>query len=482
MLLDPPPVADAAEGERIRVTGLAERMLLGNWYDDLVTELGMFLAPEVLERITHPDITRNALKSYASQSNVLYSEPPTVTAGDADLAPITPLELWPLRQRGNLLTQGLRDSFMRVDWTKGIGIGYRVVSPAFVTEAWALANRPDVPVGLRELRPRSLDGKAVWTRDTWDVSDQANPVFRIETWGGEAWVDMTQRFMPDLAPGAYPYMDAAGPIFPWVMYHPEITDSLWHWNERLELIDGTLKVGCLWTMWLHGVRDCSHPQRVGMDVEAPQASRTEGPRPVDKIALDQSAILLLRSAANKNGSVTTLAPAMDPKAMADAIMSYEAGLAQSAGLSAADVSVGGTTGMSGYAIVVSRDGQRRQWAAQRPAAEMGDRLLLATAARLANAYGTTSLPTEPADYEVVYADVGKTVDELLKELEEATKLVAAGLIGPIDAIRRVFPNLSYDGAIRRLTDIAKQRVIADEIAKIANPPPPAVLDPLPAGA
>lgn len=468
MIAAPPTPESPDETERMRVTGQAERVLTGDWYDDLVTELAQFLSPEVLDRMSHPDITRNALKSYATQSNVLYTEAPTVSAGGADLTPILRPELWPLRQRGHLLTIGLRDSFMRLDYYEGIGVTYRVVSPAMILAAWADPKRPDVVVGLQELRLRQFGDSAVWTRDTWDVSNPAAPIFRIETQRDSAWVDVTARYHPDQPAGWYPYMRKGAPVFPWIMYHPEITDCLWHWRERLELLDGTLKVGCLWTMWLHGVRDCSHPQRVAVDVDAPQASATDSLRPVDKIALDQSAILLLRSVNSRNGSVTTLAPAMDPKATADAILSYEAGMAQSAGLSAADVQQGGTSGMSGYAIVVSRDGQRRQWAAQRPAAEMGDRMLLATAAKLTNEYGSTSLPEEPEAYTITYAEVGKTADEMLAELDEAMKLVDAGLIGPIDAVRRVFPAMDQAAAIKHLHDIALQKQI---VATISGPPP-----------
>jgi hypothetical protein len=473
------PKWDAPEDqERVRMSALAERMLLGDWYQDLAQELTQYLAEPVVKRMTHPDITRNPLKSTSIQQNVLYTKPPTVTADGADdLTPILSPELWPLRQRCHLMTIGLRDSFMRLDWYEGRGLSYRVVAPSYVS-AWATTERPDVPVVVQELRPRRKgSGDPVWTRDTWDVRDPAAPIFKIEAVVDGAWVDVTQTYY---AGTGYPYLLGSAPILPWVMYHPEITDQLWHWNERLELIDGTLKVGCLWTLWIHGVRDCSHPQRVGVDVEAPQATSTGGPSPVDRIALDQSAILLFRSANGRNGSLSTLAPAMDPKDMADAILAYEAGLAQVAGINAADIQAGGTTGMSGYAIVVSREGQRRAWAAQKPAAMLGDQRLLATAAMLSNAYGGTSLPTDLAAYRIEYADISRTTDDILAEIEEVTKLVAAGYIGPIDAVRRLNPSLDFAGAVARLADIEKQKIIAAGITGQSVEPAPT--DPPPAGA
>lgn len=477
-----PLAADSADQERQQATALAERILTGNWYPDLLIELTQFLAPEVLARMTHPDITRNLLKSWCSQGNVLYTKPPTVTADGAELGPILKPELWPLRQHGNLLTQGLRDSFMRLDYYEGIGVAYRAVSPSYVC-AWATAERPDVPVVIQEMRLRLHNGKTEWTRDTWDVRDLVRPVFKIEIQDGPKgeWADITSMHMPRLAPGAYPYMRGPVPIFPWVMYHPEITDRLWHWDDRIELIDATLKVGCLWTMWLHGCRDCAHPQRVGVDLDAPQATTTEGIRPVDKIALDQSAILMLRSVSGRTGSLTTLAPGMDPKAQADAILSYEAGMATSAGLSAADVQTGGTAGMSGYAIVVSRSGQRRLWEAQKPAALMGDRLLLATAAKLSNAYGSTALPESPDAYTVSYAEVERDAAEIKSEMDESQTLVDAGLMGPIDAVMKAYPSLDAKGALAKLIDIAEQKqLVAAVAARFAIRQPPAAPDPEPA--
>lgn len=465
-----PLADDSADQERQQATALAERILFGDWYADLVNELSQFLAPEVLARMTHPDITRNLLKSFSTQGNVLYSAPPTVAANGAELAPILKPELWPLRQHGNLVTQGLRDSFMRLDWHDGIGLTYRVVTPSYVC-AWATAEQPGVPVVVREMRLRQHAGKPTWTRDTWDITNPAAPKFKIEVQEGpkKQWADVTQMHAPKLAPGAYPYMRPSGPLWPWVMYHPQITDRLWHWNDRIELVDATLKVGCLWTMWLHGCRDCAHPQRIGVDMEAPQAVATEGVRPVDKIALDQSAILMLRSVSGKNGSVTTLAPGMDPKAQADAILAYEAGMGTSVGLSAADIQTGGTNGMSGYAIVVSRSGQRRMWEAQRPAALMGDRQLLATAAAFSNAYGSTALPEEPDAYTVTYAEVERTADEIKGEMDEVQTLVDAGLMGPIDAVIKVYPSLDAAGALAKLMDIAEQkRVVAALAARFAT--------------
>lgn len=462
---------------RWRLTATRERMMTGDWYEDLRTELEQFFAPQVLARMTHPDTTRNPQKTYNVQKNVLYDESPTVsTQGEAvDLSAILKPELWPLRQRSHLLTLGLRESLMRLDWYEGIGVSYRVVSPAWCI-ASARPERPDMPVSVQELRPRMApEGEVVWTWETWDVSDPTLPVYRIERIDPQTGrrVDVSEQYRAGEV--GYPYLDTAGaPILPYILFHAQITDQLWNWEEQRELVDGTLKVGALWTLWFHGVRDCSHPQRYGLDVEAPSAVSTSSTTPVDKIALDQSSILLLTSRKEKSGSLNTLAPAMDPKSMAEAIVQYEAGLAQEAGISPADLQVGGTSGMSGYAIVVSRDGLRRAWRAQQPAAAMGDALLLATAARLVNAYGTATgtqsppLPESATSYAVTYAEVGRTPDEIMATFAQIDALAAKGLAGPLDVVQHVYPSLGRDGAIEKLIDIRRQQAELDAALEAAG--------------
>lgn len=460
---NPPNPEDKARWE---LTSQRERMLCGDWYADLNEELTQFFAPEVLQRITHPDTTRNPQKSYNVQKNVLYSEPPSVSVeGKPDTSALTPAELWPLRKRGHLLTLGLRESLMRLDHYPATGMSYRVVSPAWVC-AWATTERPDMPVVVIEQSVRRAAGQTQdwWTWETWDVRDPKNPIRKIErddpdTPGGR--LDVTTLFEGSTA---YPYIrkDGTG-ILPWVLYHAEVTDQLWNWREQRELVDGTLKVGALWTIWFHGCRDCTHPQRVSIDMDAPQATTTGGTNPVDRIALDQSAILMLNSKSGRNGSITTLAPAMDPKAFADAIMQYEAGLAQEAGISPADLQVGGASGASGYAIVVSRAGLRQSQRDQIPAAAMGDALLLATAAAMVNAYGSppAPLPEDPKAYGITYADVGRSLEEIKAEMEHSDALIEAGLAGPIDAIQRVYPQLTREGAIAKLVDIRRQQAEID---------------------
>ena len=475
MVLDRPNPPEPEDIARWNLTALRERMLIGDWYEDLRIELSQFFAPEVLARMTHPDVTRNPQKSFNVQKNVLYNDPPVVVIetgeGEAteptDLDAIIRPELWPLRQRCHLLTLGLRESFMRLDWHEGGGIGYRIVSPAWVT-AWATPAKPTVPVVVRELRLRKAEGEVDpwWVWETWDLRDPKAPVFKVEindSHDAKKLIDVTLRFAKE-GDGPYPYLRTNGEgILPWVLYHACVSDQLFGWQEQRELVDGTLKVGALWTLWFHGCRDCSHPQRVGLDVEAPAATNTQTViGPVDKIALDQSAILLLNSKGGRNGSLTTLAPAMDPKAMADAIMAYEAGLSQEAGISPADLQVGGSAGMSGYAIVVSRDGLRTAQRSQIPSAMMGDQQLLATAAMLANAYGDGGgLPEDPEAYAITYADLGKSAEEIKGDLAEIETLTGAGLIGPIDAIQRVYPQLDRDSAIQKVVDIQRQQAEID---------------------
>ena len=75
----------------------------------------------------------------------------------------------------------------------------------------------------------------------------------------------------------------------------------------------------------------------------------------------------------------------------------------------------GSSAQSGYAIVVSREGLRRARRRIIPPMRMADQLLLSKAAKMSNRYGKTKLPTEPADYIIQYADLGKSIEELKRE-------------------------------------------------------------------
>jgi hypothetical protein len=476
-----PQPEDADDKARVKHSAIRHRMLIGEWKQDLIDELRQFFAPEVLVRITHPDVSRCVAASAWRQLNVGYNDSPTVTIdpdGDPDnepadddqpdLRPIITPRLWPMRQQGNLITIGLNESLMRLDWNAerkeltGYGIDYRPVWPDFVT-AKAHPDMPDTPVRVEELRLRYRPGteECEWTWEVWDVELRQSPIFRIDALrkssDGQSLVrvDATAEYMPVDWDGSYPYVDKAGdPVLPYELYHEHMSDRLWNERDGSEVVEATLKVGVLHTFWLHGVRDAAHPQRYGVDVEIPSA-RNLGPdgREVDSVTLDQTAILLFKSRNGQGGTLGTLDPAMDVEATLAAITDYARAALTDAGLRIRD---GEMSRVSGYALVVDSEQLRQAQRRQIPARRLGDQRLLAKAAKLVNKYEGWSLPERPEAYQISYHGIPKSLEEVRSDVERINILRGIGLISDVDALLELHPEWTPDQAKRKLIEIRQQ--------------------------
>lgn len=443
-------------------------MLTGEWEEDALAREADFFAEEVRMMLPAPELSHNPLLSAIQQVCITYDDPPAVTTkvGEPDLSPILPEELWPLMQERAIKCEGMGECFIRLDWDKADGrLTVRVVPSDMIARVKHRDNRPDSPVALEELRPRrnKATNTEEWTWDVWDVSDPKNPIFRIEAvdkLDPKIRRDVTAEYADS---PEYPYRKKdTTPIFPWIIYHARVSNCMWNPYRGMEIVRGTLTVAALQTMWVAGFRDGAHPQRYIIDGEV-QTTRTmpvsgdaisSARLGIDVVHMNPMSLLSIRSRGTdgRSASASQFQPAMDPKTAGEALEAFEAGLAMYLGISPADVSRG-SAHASGYAIVVSRDGLRRAQRRMIPPARMGDRMYLATAAMMTNAYGGTSLPESPADYQIEYAGVGLTLDEVRAEIDEVKLLDEAGLIHPADAYLRFHPGLTRAQAIRDLAEI-----------------------------
>jgi len=452
------------DAERWDEQGKRWRLFEGEWEQDALDREAEFFSPEVREFLPRPELSRNVFASVNRQIAVLYDEPWEVRAGDADgddLAVVLTEELLPLCQQRNLYTEGCNECLMRLDIRGEPGkqyLSYRVV-PAHMVVCQASKSRPDVPDVVSELRPRvnPNTGLEEWTWETWDVSDPTAPTFKIESIDerGER-TDVTDLYVRDEtgAPSAaYPYKDGA-PIFPYVLYHRRVSNRLWAPFAGMELPFGTLTSAAGWTMWLGGLRDGAYPQRYSIDCDVVgSATAKSGAVAVEYQRLNHLMLLQLRSRGERQANVGQFQPAMDPKSFGEALADFDAGLAIYADVSPSDLQV--SRGESGYAIVVRRDGVRRAQRRQMAPALLGDRLLLATAARLANAYLGASLPTEPAEWSIRYGILGQSPEERKALVDETLALLAAGLLDQVTAWMRLNPGATEDDAAAALARVGR---------------------------
>jgi hypothetical protein len=245
----------------------------------------------------------------------------------------------------------------------------------------------------------------------------------------------------------------------WQRRTPIRSSRLWNWTEGAELTNGSLRLGALWTSWNDGFISCSHPQRWILDVDTQAGiTQTIAGTAVDVVPVDRKAILKFHSKGPAGGSLGQFNPAMDVLSSAEALKLYEQGLAVYAGLNPADLQV--TQAQSGYAIVVSRNGQRRQQKLVEPSFRMADQMLLAKAAALANVYANAGLSENPRDYQIHYRALQPSTAEMKEQAEIIEKELAMGMISQIDALRQMHPEIESDeDALERLLKVRETEAI-----------------------
>ena len=435
------------QAPRIREQLLRERLLTGAHRPDITAEIQKDYAPEIAAELQlNPDLSENAFHLTLSQIAVSYDEPPEVSAdGDPDLDAIVTPALWPKMQERDMHQRGIRECFVRLDWPTEEGIPaevqYRVVTPGRITKAVAARGQPDRVAMVEEWRPRTRgtdEGPIhVETYETWDVRD------------------------PDGAP-----------ILPYVLYHARLQDRLFDWMAGTELVAGTLRLAVGWTSWWDAFNNSASPQRVAIDLEPPAgtAITIQGARNLETITTSPKTILKFNSTRDGSGRIDTYPPGLSPMEGVEALRSYGERLAVYAGLNPGDLQASGSS-RSGIAIIVSRDGQRRAQQRAEPSNRAGDRQLLACAARLANAYGGTALPTDERAYQIQYARLGLSQQERALAIENLTAERDLGLVSRVTLARRLDPSLESDE--EAIAYLVQQQVQENALAAALAPLMPA---------
>jgi hypothetical protein len=481
----PPKPRPPSEIDRA-LWGQAEvrQSILDERWEYLVSEaMTAFYAAEVLARITHIDLSRNPAAYAWNALNTLYDDTPTVAAEDTPaeaLALTSTPELWALRHESQLRAIAIGESLMRLDVRDG-QVRYRVVGAEYV-EMQADPDRPGVLGAIRETRLRDLGMGPEWTRETWAP---ARAEYRVEAYrerpggGSSEWVDVTATAWPD---GGYPYVDATGPILPYVLCHLELHGALRRPGRWTSLVSATVAAAVLHTWWLMGMRDCASPQTIALD-SFPAGAATDptvtlaSTVEIQRLVKDPSSIALFKSANGTGGSVFNLDPTMDPSSYRQSIDDYIATALRDCGLGPTDEAP--AKGVSGAAIAVSREALRRSQRQQRPAAEQADREILATAARLARIASTPPaplaalLPTDPSAYSISYRGIAPSTDEIRTAAERQRILLDLGLTERWRAIMEVHPEITRTEAEAMAARIERQRIRMAAPPRAARPAAPA---------
>ena len=288
------------------------------------------------------------------------------------------------------------------------------------------------------------------------MRDPAAPVFQIlEVDGKGRTYDATATWAPEFV-GTYPYRSRDGaPILPYVLYHRQRGNQLWHPYAGRELVDSTLQVGALYSLWGYLVRDASHPLRYlsGAKIRGTQ-ERGGGTTARQEVHVDPTAILQLIPDGGGSVQVGQWMAGTDPERLQMAIDAYEIRSAAHGGLQPDDLQrVGGPE--SGRAIALKREAVREHQRAMLPEFERGDQSTLSLIAALLNIYSGTSYPE--GGYRMRYPGLPLTADERRSRLEEAQGEISLGIASLVDVVMAKNPGWTREEAQQHLELVQTER-------------------------
>lgn len=472
---EPPLPNDAADFARWQYTRRSRRMLYGLWDEDLRQYVELAVGPKRTNAWKLIDLSANVYKSSMTQLAVCHRKPGKLTnagsstSADAMTKALRKGGFWSLMRRFERDTLGLREMLLRLD----VVDGRPLVRPAFpdYVLASASAEEPDRPVVIKEAILRDDGGRSIWTWDCWSIADPANPRMQVlDERGNDASPKFLRRADGSPAPEGglvgrdYTWRWRDGrPFLPYVCYHGATTGQLWDWAEGRELVEGTFIVAILWTFFGHCVRTASWPQRWGMNVTAATdvAGGDERTRR-DRVETDPATVALFLQDPDANGppQLGQWIAGADPSTLADAIALYERRLAAFANINPANVQRVAGDPRSGFALAITREGQREAQDAHEPQMIDGDLEAITKLAAMMNRATRDELAED--DYGLRFEALPLSAEERAGILEE----FKAGLIGKVEAHRRLHPGMTEEEAEAAVEAIERQGKPA-----AAKPPP-----------
>ncbi len=472
-----PQAPTDSDETRWKHSALRRRLLTGLWEQDLEEELLRHLPTDRREALGPSDMSSCAIEQVTRQLAMLYHSDPNVS-NDQDITAlvgrdgyVTKSGYFQLMQRVQQMTLGIREMFVRVDVAphhagsvaRVPGLSFRCVSPDFVI-ASASPDAPDVPLYYQELRLRMNpeNGEPVWVWDILDIRDKNNPLFGMfqATPSGGIGRDMSVEYMghDTMRGDAYPYRSKEGvPFLPVVLYHAEKTGQLFNAFDAAQLAYGSLTAAVLFSFYVHCVRDNSWPQKyvAGLSVSGLSQLDNDLTGRRSAISTDPSSILMFQTEPDMQGQplIGSFSYA-DPEKLLESISKYEYRVATAAGISSEVLRQSGDP-RSGYALSISRDGQREAQRRYAPVFRRSDQEMLEKCAMLCNRFLGASLPE--SGYRVVYTPLGLSPEEMKAQREDIIQKLSAGLISPVDAMQMLNPDLDPIEAKQQLERIRAER-------------------------
>jgi len=258
---------------------LRVRMLRGRHVVDVLERIKAELG-EGANNLGPVDLTRNPLRTYVNRLGQAYLVPPLVDDLDPRLAGLIgdlsasvtvdryaraggrplPTRLLTVSRDVLRFRLGCNYAGTLLSWGERTRRPFaQLVTPDDLDVEYG-AEDPLAPTVICHRRRRVVNGEAVDVREVYDLTDLEAPSYRIF----EGKTDITEQATGRTFEGdGYPWRYA--PTDDWPIGRPfhriVISGDPRHVYQNIELVEGTLRVGALYTHWSAGVRDAGHPQR-----------------------------------------------------------------------------------------------------------------------------------------------------------------------------------------------------------------------------
>ena len=299
--------------------------------------------------------------------------------------------------------------------------------PDFV-EALADPIERDMPIRIDEWQLRDIGGRIAWTRTRTDARDGTVRVYSatgddISDEIGETWRDEW-------------YDSSGSPVLPYILYHAQRTGYLWDPWEGIGLVEGTLTNSVNLTHLQHAITQAANPQRymAGLEPIGEALEDVSGRAPRRVVMSDPAVILQFDRIHGFDGQpmVGQFEPGADIGILTESVERYERRVTASASLAGDLMRVSGDP-RSGYAVAISREGQREASEQYREEFARSDSMLARLVACILNRQGE-SIPE--TGYSVDYQRLPLSQGERLQLLGELEKALEMGLVTRAQAYAR----------------------------------------------
>ena len=434
----PPSPSNMDEAARWEHTRLRRRLLSGHWEEDVRRRVRLRVGDTRasawgIDKPGGVDLSGNLFSQVSGDLSTLYNRPPIWSSsldpnGARTVAETLQSAGWvSMMQRVERDTLGCREYLLKVEPRIGGGVVLRPVVPDFV-EALADPIERDMPIRIDEWQLRDIGGRIAWTRTRTDARDGTVRVYSatgddISDEIGETWRDEW-------------YDSSGSPVLPYILYHAQRTGYLWDPWEGIGLVEGTLTNSVNLTHLQHAITQAANPQRymAGLEPIGEALEDVSGRAPRRVVMSDPAVILQFDRIHGFDGQpmVGQFEPGADIGILTESVERYERRVTASASLAGDLMRVSGDP-RSGYAVAISREGQREASEQYREEFARSDSMLARLVACILNRQGE-SIPE--TGYSVDYQRLPLSQGERLQLLGELEKALEMGLVTRAQAYAR----------------------------------------------